>query len=67
MLEVHVMPWDKSTPDRWSRVSHVHVLDSMKKQIGIHVPANGLEEIPVAIKKALRKAGYKISEGDIRK
>jgi len=67
MLEIHFMPVDKASTNRWSRVSHVHLLDDTKKQVGIHFPANGLEEIPVAVKKVLRKAGYRISDGEIKK
>jgi hypothetical protein len=67
MIEVHIMPWGKTSVNRWSHVSHVHLLDNAKKQVGIHLPANGLEEIPVAIKKVLRRGGYKIGTGDIRK
>jgi hypothetical protein len=67
MLEVHLMPAGTTTADRWTFTSHVHLLDENKKQVGIHLPANGLEEIPVAIKRVLRRGGFVIGSDEIRR
>lgn len=64
--EERIMKGIKRRKQRWATSAHVILLDKDGTMTKAKAMANGLEEIGVAIKRALRNAGLTVDQGLIR-